>query len=266
MKKIIIKSLDGLRIYGHISFPNHFKKKKKYPAILFISGGIHGSVYDKEGKKYDVLHLSIVKYFNMRGYVTFILDKRGSKGYGKKYLKYLDCFGDETLDIIAGGKYLQSLQFIDKRKIVLHGTSRGAPLAALVLEQSDIFAAGILASGFYDLYEQYKYEEKYRKDIFPTKKALSGKNINQVLYKKRSPIHFVNKINCPILIVHGMDDLISPIKFSKEFYNRLKKNKKDVKFIKYKNFAHLKEFSYPTHPTGKRYWKDVIQFLDKKIN
>ncbi len=266
MKKIILRSLDGLKIYGHISFPESFRKERKYPSILFVSGGIHGSVYDSEGKSYDPLHKAIVKYFNKKGYITLILDKRGSKGYGKKYLRYLDCLGDEKLDIIAGGRFIKKLDFVDKKRIAIHGTSRSAPLVALVLEQSRIFSAGILASGFYDLLKQYAYDKKYRKEMSPTKKALAGKEITEVPHKERSPINFVNKIKCPILLVHGTDDFISPIKFSKEFYDELKKNNKKVKFIKYKNFAHLKEYSHPTHPTGKKYWGDVIKFLDANRN
>ncbi len=260
MKKIEIKSLDGLKIYGHISFPENYINRK-CPAILFIPGGIHGSAYDKSSKRYDQLHISISNYFNKRGYITLILDKRGSKGYGKKYLKYLDCCGDEVKDIIAGGNYLKSLNKVDKNKIIIHGTSRGASLAALVLTKSNIFSAGILASGFYDIYKQYKYEEKNRRDIFPTKKSIQGKRIEDIPYKERSPINFVKEINCPILIVHGVDDAITPLIFSANFYEELKKARKKVDFIKYKKFAHLKIYSDPVHPSGKRYWHDVINFL-----
>ncbi|MBU2639134.1 MAG: prolyl oligopeptidase family serine peptidase [Nanoarchaeota archaeon] len=265
MKKIELKSFDDLNIYGHISFPKNYKNKKN-PAILFISGGIHGSAYDKGGKEYDPLHVSISDYFNKKGYIALILDKRGSKGYGIKYLSYLDCCGKEVKDIIAGGNYLQNLRYVNKNKIIIHGTSRSATLAALVLSKTDIFSAGVLASGFYDLYKQYKYEEKYRKEIFPTKQALNNKEIEEVPYKQRSPINFVKNINCPLLIVHGTDDPITPLDFSLEFYKKLKKYGKDVLFIKYKRFAHLKIYSYPEHPSGKEYWKDVINFLKEKLN
>ena len=64
--------------------------------------------------------------------------------------------------------------------------------------------------------------------------------------------------------MHGRDDEISPIAFSQEFYEALKRESKDVELIIYNNFAHLKKFSYPSHPTGRRYWKDVLKFLERK--
>ncbi len=151
--------------------------------------------------------------------------------------------------------------YVDKNKIILHGTSRGATLAALVLAKTNIFYAGILASGFYDLYEQYKYEEKNRADIFPTKQSIQGKNIEDIPYKQRSPINFVHKISCPVLIVHGSDDLVTPLIFAYKFYEKLRKLRKNVKFIKYKKFAHLRKYSDPLYRSGKIYWAEVLDFL-----
>jgi len=265
MKKIRFKSLDGLRVYGHISTPAKLTKSKRYPAMLFITGGIHGGVYSKNTRNYDPLHAKISKFFNERGFVTLIVDKRGSKGHGKKYMGLVDCCGDEVFDIIAGGKYLKKLDFVDKNRIFIHGTSRGATLAALVLTKTDIFKLGILASGFYDLLKEYNFEKKYRPDIFPTKQALGGKDIHDVPYGERSPINYASKINCPILIVHGLDDPIAPPKFSNNFYKSLKKLKKDVEIILYKSFAHKKIYSCPTKEIGKIYWGDVLYFINKKF-
>ena len=113
-----------------------------------ISGGIHGGVYIK-GRDYDPLHVAITDYLNNRGFATFIVDKRGSRGYGEKYLSHLDMCGKEVDDVIAAGDYLKNTKGIIKEKIALHGTSRSSTTAALALTRSSTFKAAILASGFY---------------------------------------------------------------------------------------------------------------------
>ncbi|HII15631.1 MAG TPA: hypothetical protein HA362_04930 [Nanoarchaeota archaeon] len=78
----------------------------------------------------------------------------------------------------------------------MHGTSRGSTTAALAISRSPIFAAAVLASGFYDIYTQYRYEEKYRPQIFPTKQSMQGRDIRKFPYTERSPL---NHAGCRII-------------------------------------------------------------------
>lgn len=259
MEKIKFSSLDGLEVYGHLSIPN---SDKHLHALLLISGGIHGGVLLEDGE-YDPLHSAICGYLNEAGFITFIVDKRGSKGYGEEYKAHLDMCGDEVNDIIAGGMFLKSLDSVIDKCVAVHGTSRSATTTALALTKSNIFNAAIFASGFYDIYKQYKFEEVYRPEIFPTKQSMQSNNIEEFPYKERSPINFVDKINCPIFLAHGNDDTIVSPERSIEYYERLKKENKDVKIAFYDQFAHLKIYSHPSHPTGRKYWNDCIDFLNR---
>lgn len=262
MKQIKFKSLDGLDIYGHLASP---KSDTPLPAIVMISGGIHGGIYLSDGQ-YDPLHVAITKYLNDAGFVTFIVDKRGSKGYGAEYQAHLDLNGKEVDDIIAGAKYLKSVNSVCIDQIAIHGTSRGATTAALALTRTGDFKAAILASGFFDIYKEYKYEEKYRSNIWPTRQAIQGKTIEEIPHFERSPINHVKKIKTPILVVHGLDDKIVLPEFSEEYYQALKANGKDVESRVYTQFAHLKEYNYPSHSIGQKYWNDCLAYLRRKLN
>lgn len=259
MERASFKSLDDMEIFGHLSIP---ESKRPLPAVLLISGGIHGSAYDKNGE-YDPLHLAIVDFLNERGYATFLVDKRGSKGYGREYESHLDLCGKEVDDVIAGCEYLKNLDAIDPNFIVIHGTSRSSTTAALALTRTDLFKAAILSSGFYDIFVEYKYEEENRPEIFPTRQSMQGKDIEDFSYIERSPINHVDTINCPILLSHGRDDLIVAPERSEEFYRALQNAGKEVELIMYDSFAHKKEYSYPSHPIGRKYWDDCLKFLAK---
>ena len=261
MNEIKFKSLDGMGIYGHLSVP---KQCKSFPALLLVSGGIHGGVKQKDGK-YDPLQIEICKYLNDGGYITFIVDKRGSKGYGEEYQSQLELCGREVEDIIAGGNYLRSLDYVVDGNIGIHAISRSSTTVALALSRCSIFNAAILASGFYDIYKQYKFEEVNRPTIFPTKQSMQNKDIKEFPYKERSPINFIDDINCPILLLHGRDDPIVPYESSIEFFNKLRGKGKQVELILYNNFMHFKRYSYPSHPIGRKIWDDCITFLNKNV-
>jgi len=83
--------------------------------------------------------------------------------------------------------------------------------------------------------------------------------------EERSPINHVHRINTPVMIAHGLDDSIVLPSQSIAFHNALRNAGKESELFLYKDFAHLKEFSYPTHPVGKRYWEDCVKFLRKTM-
>lgn len=80
MEQIKFRSMDELEIFGHLSIPH---SAKPLPAVLLVTGGIHGGVFQEDGD-YDPLHIGICNCLNNAGYATFIVDKRGSKGYGNE--------------------------------------------------------------------------------------------------------------------------------------------------------------------------------------
>jgi len=261
MNIIWFRSSDGLEIPGHLSLA---KNDNPAPAILMLSGGIHGSVYGRDGK-YDPLHVAITDYLNEKGFTTFIVDKRGSKGYGKPFLNHLDMCGKEVDDVVAGADCLKGLEGVVGERLAVHGTSRSATTAALAITRTKQFNAAILASGFYDLKEQYEYEREHRPDIFPSRQSIQGREIEEIPHQQRSPINFAERIACPVLLVHGRDDTIVLPKNSTEFQRVLEQQGKDVEVKFYDEFAHLKEYSYPSHPVGKRYWEDCVNFLKRKM-
>jgi dipeptidyl aminopeptidase/acylaminoacyl peptidase len=262
MEEVKLKSLDGLNIFGHLSVPE--KKNKKMPAILIVFGGVYAGVYN-EDKKYDPLFISISNYLNKEGFVVFGLDRRGSHGHGRKYKGLLNLCGSEVKDIISAGEYIKKLDFVDKNKIAIHGASRGALASSLALSKTQIFKSAILISGFYDIKKEYEYEKKHMKRILL---ELIEKDFTNFPYAKRSPINHVKKINCPVLIIHGLKDKIVLPKRSERFYKILKKERKNVKILLYENFGHKREHNFPEHKIGRKIWKETIKFLNStlKIN
>src|SRR3989440_11012471 len=86
------------------------------------------------------------QYLASRGYLVLSVNYRSGIGYGRAFrlAPHRGARGaSEYQDIVAGAKYLQSRDDVDKKRIGLWGGSYGGYLTALGLARnSDIFAAG----------------------------------------------------------------------------------------------------------------------------
>ena len=109
-------------------------------------------------------------------------------------------------------------------------------------------------------------EFRWIKNSRTFRQSIQGREIDEIPHQQRSPINFVEKIQSPVLLVHGRDDTIVLPESSIEFQRALKREGKDVEIKFYDEFAHLKAYSYPSHPIGKKYWEDCVDFLKRKLD
>ena len=212
-EEITFKSIDGLKVYGYLYRP---KGKGPFPAIVRVHGGVHGQA-----------RMRNQDYFVDNGFVVLDVDYRGSDGHGKDYKNKLTMGDKEVDDVIAAGKYLQTLPYIQKDKIALTGDSRGAYITYCALARPNPFKVAAAVSGFTDLTKQYEYEADIAPNFMGIQKMMKGSPYTSPQkFKDLSPINFANKINVPILILHGNNDrLVLPDhawKMSEELFKHQK--------------------------------------------
>ena len=91
---------------------------------------------------------------------------------------------------------LDAMGVIDRKKVLVSGHSYGAFMTANVLAHSDLFAAGIARSGAYNRTLTPFGFQSERRTFWEA----------QDVYIKLSPFSWANKINEPILLIHGEAD------------------------------------------------------------
>lgn len=119
VEEYIYKEVDSVQLKLHVYYPDGFKKKKKYPAIVFYFGGgwIGGSMFQFEDQ---------AKYFSSRGLITVLADYRVSSRHQTTPF-------DAVSDAKSAIRYLRENAkklHIKKNKIVASGGSAGGHLAA----------------------------------------------------------------------------------------------------------------------------------------
>jgi len=165
----------------------------------------------------------LLQYWTSRGFAILDVDYGGSTGYGREYRRRLrGTWGIVDIDdVCAGAEYLVKEGLADPNKLCIDGGSAGGftTLAALVFR--DVFKAGCSLYGVADLAalagDTHKFESRYLDGLvgrYPEDEAI---------YKERSPIESVEKLDCPVLLLQGDEDKIVPPNQAQLMYDALLK-------------------------------------------
>ncbi len=224
---------DGLTIDGCVYFPPDFEPQKKYPLIVYYYGGTSPTNRSFGGRYPKNL-------FAAQGYVVYVLQPEGAYGYGQEFSSlHVNNWGITVADeIIKGTKiFIEEHSFIDKNKVGCIGASYGGFMTMLLQTRTDIFAAAVAHAGISSIssywgegYWGYLYSAVASANSFPWN--------NKELYIEQSPLFHADKINTPLLLLHGSSDTNVPPGESRQLYTALKLLGKDVELIEISNQNH----------------------------
>ncbi len=201
-KFIDIPSRDGKQIKSKYYLPNGFDKTKKYPMVVFVHGAgylqntINGwNNYFREFMFHHIL--------TQKGYLVLDIDFRGSAGYGQAWRT-------DVYDFLGGKDYedhLDAIDFmvknyaVDANKVGVYGGSYGGFMAGmLVLRAPDKIAAAAALRPVFDWKNYYASSPVY------TAQRLGFPDKNPEAYQRSSSITYADKLQKPLLILHGMVD------------------------------------------------------------
>jgi dipeptidyl aminopeptidase/acylaminoacyl peptidase len=173
---------------------------------------------------------AVNQYLASRGYVVLALNYRLGIGYGREF-NYPAAAGprgaSEYQDVVAAGKYLQSLPEVDAKRVGIYGGSYGGYLTAMALSRnSDLFIAGVDIHGVHD----WTSQGGYMKSVLQPERYESpadGKQALDVAWAS-SPVSSIGGWKSPVLFIHGDDDRNVDISQTVDLVQRLRKT--DVKF------------------------------------
>jgi dipeptidyl aminopeptidase/acylaminoacyl peptidase len=173
---------------------------KPWPAIVYIHGSGYATSVLKQWGSYQELRFVFNNYLAQQGYVVLEMDYRGSTNYGRDWRSgvYLNMGGPDLEDVLGGVEYLRGLKNIDMTRVGIWGWSYGGFMTAMAMFKApSTFKAGAAFSGVYDW---ANYNANY------TDERLTTPADNPEAYQRSSPIHFSNRLQNHLLILHGIAD------------------------------------------------------------
>lgn len=255
-RQVIFKAEDGWEIHGQLFEPRANGGATKRPAVIFIHGGSRRQMM--LGFHYiDYYHnaYAMNEYLASRGYVVLSVNYRTGIMYGRHFREPADGGwrgGAEYKDIVAGGKYLQSLPNVDPARIGLWGGSYGGYLTAMGLaHNSDLFAAGVDLHGVHDWSSLLK---RFPEDAPDREAALK-------LAFESSPDAAIATWRSPVLLIQGDDDRNVDFSQTVDLLRRLRAQKVPVE-----------ELIFPDEVHGFLMWKSWVraygaagEFLNREL-
>ncbi|XP_021819383.1 uncharacterized protein LOC110761254 isoform X2 [Prunus avium] len=177
------------------SNPDYQATHEENPPLLLQAHG--GPTFESRG----ILNLSI-QYWTSRGWAFVAVNYGGSSGYGREYReRLLRKWGIvDVNDCCSCARYLVDSGKVDGKRLCITGDSAGGYTTLAALAFRDTFKAGASLYGIADLTmlraETQKFESHYIDNLVGSEKD----------YFERSPINFVDRFCCPIILFQGLED------------------------------------------------------------
>jgi dipeptidyl aminopeptidase/acylaminoacyl peptidase len=173
------------------------------PPLLVVSHGGPTSAITSN------LHVGY-QFFTSRGIAVVDVDYGGSTGYGRAYQQRLaGRWGIVDVDdCAAAARHLAAQGRVDPRRLAIRGGSAGGYTTLCALIFRDDFAAGASYYGVADAAalarDTHKFESRYLDRLIGPWPAA------EALYRERSPIHFTERLSCPVILFQGLEDEVVP--------------------------------------------------------
>jgi dipeptidyl aminopeptidase/acylaminoacyl peptidase len=263
-KQVIYKAADGWEIHGQLFEPASVTSKgghdagssERHPALIFIHGGsIRQMMLGFHYMDYYHNAYAMNQYLASLGYVVLAVNYRTGIMYGRHFREPADGGwrgGAEYKDIVAAGRYLQSLPDVDPKHVGLWGGSYGGYLTSMGLaHDSNLFAAGVDLHGVHDW---SFYLQDVPKDSPDRDAALK-------LAFQSSPDAAISTWKSPVLLIQGDDDRNVSFSETVDLVQRLRAQR-----------VHVEQLVFPDEVHGFLMWKSWLraygataEFFDREM-
>ena len=197
------RSSDGLEIPAYLTLPLGIDPKA-LPLLVMA----HGGPWARDVWGYD----KFAQFFANRGFAVLQPNFRGSTGYGRQFLNAGNRqWGDKMQDDITSGvRYLVAKGIADPKRVAIFGASYGgyAALAGLAFTP-ELYAAGAEMVGPADLMSVVRSMTEFAgpyQQMFYVRIGDPTTAVGRAQLERQSPLHSVDKIRAPLLIVQGAND------------------------------------------------------------
>jgi dipeptidyl aminopeptidase/acylaminoacyl peptidase len=179
-----------------------------------------------------------VQYWTSRGFGYLDVNYGGSIGYGRQYRQRLEKNWGivDVDDCVNGAKYLVRQGKVDGDRLIITGSSAGGYTTLAALTFRDTFKAGASYYGVSDLEilakETHKFESRYFDSLigqYPEEKEL---------YEARSPIHFSDRLSCPVIFFQGLEDKVVPPNQAEMMFAAIKEKGLPVAYVTFEDEGH----------------------------
>lgn len=246
---------DGVKRRGAVLLPAGYEEQKHYPVIVWVYGS---NKLSNEIDKFGFGLRTNMHLLATRGYVVFFPDS--SVSVGTPML-------DIAKNILPGINKLIEMGIADPERLGVAGHSYGGYTTLALIAQTNRFKAAVWSAGISDLVSYYgsKMSESGTSEAVAWAEDSQGSMGGspweyRERYIENSPIFYLDRIQTPLLLLHGDLDPV-PASQADEVFIGLRRLGKEVEYAKYAGEGH----GFILYANQVDYWKRLIAWLDNHL-
>lgn len=254
---IRFRTFDGKDIPAYLYKPEGASASQPVAAVL----SIHGGPEAQERPSYA--YGGFYQYLLSLGIAVLAPNIRGSTGYGKSYQKLIhrDFGGDDLKDMQAAADYLKELDWVDGNRLGVFGGSYGGfATLSCATRLADYWAAAVDVVGPSNLVTFAKAVPPFWKRMM--KQWVGDPEEDFDFLMERSPITYVDQLQCPILVIQGANDPRVVQSESDQMVDRLKELGRDVEYMVFEDEGH----GFTKRSNALIAWRATADFFEKHLS
>lgn len=224
------RSFDGRSIPVWLYRPRH-QSGASCPVVVSVHGG-------PEAQELPGFN-AVYQYLLEAGFAIAAPNVRGSAGYGKSYVHLDDkrLRMDSVKDLAALVTWIGGQPTLDRTRVALMGGSYGGFMVLAGLTTfPDLFAAGVDTVGIANfetfLENTGPYRRKLREPEYGTLEE------DREFFQEISPIHHVDQIQAPLMVIHGKNDPRVPVGEAEQIVRELQARNRPVEYLLFDDEGH----------------------------
>lgn len=202
-ERIAVTARDGLRVEATLWRPADATGKRggrRVPTVVYAHGGPTGQTFR--------LFAPFKQRLVADGFAVLDVDFRGSTGYGRsfRHANHGEWGHGDVHDLVDAGRWAAGQPWSDGRLAVYGGSYGGYMVLCALVDEPEMWRAGVDLFGDSEIAESYRHGDRLgRLDLH--KMMGSPDDPTRIEgYRRGSPVYRAERIQAPLLILHGRKD------------------------------------------------------------
>jgi dipeptidyl aminopeptidase/acylaminoacyl peptidase len=202
-ERVVVKARDGLRVEGTLWRPAAATGKRggrRVPTILYPHGGPTWQSY----RAFVPFKLLLAN----AGYAFLDVDFRGSTGYGRgfRHANHGEWGHADTHDMIDAARWAGEQPWSDGRFAIFGGSYGGYMVLTALVEEPALWSAGVDLYGDSEIAESFRHGDRVGRLDLQKMMGTPDDPTRNDAYRRGSPVYRAERIEAPLLILHGRKD------------------------------------------------------------